>query len=186
MLEDWIPSIVMCVLFAINMPIGFAIAIAALSFFLLDGSLPLNVFFQKMVTATDSYPLLAMPFFILAGSIMNAAGITRKLLALADALAGHLTGALAQICTILATLLGGLTASSTADAAMLAKTLGVEMTRSGYTPAFAGGDHLVRVDHHRADSTLDRARHLRLPDGHVYRPALHRRHRPRAADCPCR
>lgn len=137
MIEDWLPAIVMCVLFAMNMPIAFAIAIAALSFFLLEGSIPLNIFFQKMVTATDSYPLLAMPFFILAGSIMNSAGITRKLLALADALAGHLTGALAQICTLLATMLGGLTASATADAAMLAKTIGVEMTRSGYSAAFA-------------------------------------------------
>ena len=137
MLEDWLPVILMCVLFAINTPIAFAIAIASLSFFLLDGSIPLNIFVQKMVTATDSYPLLAVPFFVLAGAIMNAAGITRKLLGLADALAGHLTGALAQMCTILATLLGGLTASSSADAAMLAKTLGPEMTKAGYSPAFA-------------------------------------------------
>jgi len=90
-----------------------------------------------MVTATDSYPLLAIPFFVLAGAIMNRAGITRKLLALADALVGHVTGALAQMCTVLATLLGGLTASSSADAAMLAKVLGPEMTRHGYSPAFA-------------------------------------------------
>ena len=137
MLEDWLPAILMCLLFAINVPIAFAIAIAALSFFLLDGSIPLNIFVQKMVTATDSYPLLAVPFFVLAGAIMNAAGITRKLMGLADALAGHLTGALAQICTILAILLGGLTASSSADAAMLSKTLGREMTQSGYSPAFA-------------------------------------------------
>jgi tripartite ATP-independent transporter DctM subunit len=136
-IQDWIPAILMCVLFAINTPIAFAIALAALSFFLLDGSIPLNIFVQKMVTATDSYPLLAIPFFVLAGAIMNAAGITRKLLGLADALAGHLTGALAQMCTILATLLGGLTASSSADAAMLAKTLGPEMTKAGYSPAFA-------------------------------------------------
>ena len=137
MLQDWLPAIAMCVLFAINTPIAFAIALSALLFFLLDGSIPLNIFVQKMVTATDSYPLLAIPFFVLAGAIMNAAGITRKLLGLADALAGHLTGALAQMCTILATLLGGLTASSSADAAMLAKTLGPEMTKAGYTPAFA-------------------------------------------------
>jgi tripartite ATP-independent transporter DctM subunit len=90
-----------------------------------------------MVTATDSYPLLAIPFFVLAGAIMNRAGITRKLLALADALVGHMTGALAQMCTVLATLLGGLTASSSADAAMLAKVLGPEMTRHGYSAAFA-------------------------------------------------
>ena len=136
-LMDWLPAIAMCVLFAINVPIAFAIALASLLFFLLDGSIPLNIFVQKMVTATDSYPLLAVPFFVLAGAVMNAAGITRKLLGLADALAGHLTGALAQMCTVLAVLLGGLTASSSADAAMLSKTLGPEMTKAGYSPAFA-------------------------------------------------
>jgi len=127
----------MTVLFALGTPIAFAIAISALSFFLVSGEVPLNIFVQKMVTATDSYPLLAIPFFVLAGAIMNRAGITRKLLALADAMVGHLTGALAQICTVLATLLGGLTASSSADAAMLAKVLGPEMVRNGYSPAFA-------------------------------------------------
>jgi tripartite ATP-independent transporter DctM subunit len=137
MLADWAPGIVMLVLFALGTPIAFAIAISALSFFLIDGQVPLNIFVQKMVSATDSYPLLAIPFFVLAGAIMNRAGITRKLLALADALVGHMTGALAQMCTVLATLLGGLTASSSADAAMLAKVLGPEMTRHGYSPAFA-------------------------------------------------
>lgn len=138
MLVDWVPSIVMVVLFALGTPIAFAIAISALSFFLIShDEVPLNIFVQKMVTATDSYPLLAIPFFVLAGAIMNRAGITRKLLALANALVGHVTGALAQMCTVLATLLGGLTASSSADAAMLAKVLGPEMTRSGYSPAFA-------------------------------------------------
>lgn len=138
MLVDWVPSIVMVVLFALGTPIAFAIAISALSFFLIShDEVPLNIFVQKMVTATDSYPLLAIPFFVLAGAIMNRSGITRKLLALANALVGHVTGALAQMCTVLATLLGGLTASSSADAAMLAKVLGPEMTRSGYSPAFA-------------------------------------------------
>ena len=137
MLVDWVPGIVMLVLFALGTPVAFAIAISALSFFLVDGEVPLNIFVQKMVTATDSYPLLAIPFFVLAGAIMNRAGITRKLLNLADAMVGHMTGALAQICTLLATLLGGLTASSSADAAMLAKVLGPEMTRHGYSRAFA-------------------------------------------------
>ena len=137
MLADWLPGLVMLALFALGTPVAFAIAISALSFFLVDGEVPLNIFVQKMVTATDSYPLLAIPFFVLAGAIMNRAGITRRLLALADALVGHLTGALAQICTVLATLLGGLTASSSADAAMLSKILGPEMTRHGYSRAFA-------------------------------------------------
>jgi tripartite ATP-independent transporter DctM subunit len=136
-LADWIPGLLMLVLFALGTPIAFAIAISALSFFLIDGEVPNSVFVQKMVTVTDSYPLLAIPFFVLAGAIMNKAGITGRLLGLADAMVGHLTGALAQMCTVLATLLGGLTASSSADAAMLAKVLGPEMVKAGYSPAFA-------------------------------------------------
>ena len=137
MWADWVPGILMLTLFALGTPVAFAIAIAALSFFLIDGDVPLNIFVQKMVTATDSYPLLAIPFFVLAGAIMNKAGITGRLLGLADAMVGHMTGALAQMCTVLATLLGGLTASSSADAAMLAKILGPEMVRANYSPAFA-------------------------------------------------
>ena len=75
---------------------------------------------------------------------MNKAGITTRLLALADALVGHMTGALAQMCTVLATLLGGLTASSSADAAMLAKMLGPEMVKRELQPGLRRGDHLVR------------------------------------------
>jgi len=132
-----IPAILLGVLFALNVPVAFAIGISALSFFFLADGLPLDIFFQKLVASTESYPLLAVPFFVLAGSLMNAAGITRRLLALADALVGHLTGAMAQACTVLATLLGGLTASSSADAAMLAKLFGPEMVSRGYSAAFA-------------------------------------------------
>lgn len=68
---------------------------------------------------------------------MNAAGITRRLLNVAEVLVGHMTGALAQMCVVLATMLGGLTASSNADAAILSKTIGLEMTKHGYSRAFA-------------------------------------------------
>ena len=133
----YVPALIMFALFALNTPIACAIAISALSFFFLTDGVPLQIFIQKIVSATESYPLLAVPFFVLTGAIMNAAGITRRLLSLADTIAGHMTGALAQMCTVLATLLGGLTASSSADAAMLAKTLGPEMVKRNYSPAFA-------------------------------------------------
>ena len=54
MLADWVPAIMMCILFAIGTPISFAIAISALSFFLVSGEMPLNIFVQKMVSVTDS------------------------------------------------------------------------------------------------------------------------------------
>ncbi|MDF1585850.1 TRAP transporter large permease [Marinimicrococcus flavescens] len=132
----WLPLAAMFVLFAINVPVAFAMAIAALSFFLLGAGPPIGIYVQKIVSVTESFPLLAVPFFILAGSIMNHAGITRRLMALADALVGHWRGGLAQANIVLATLMGGLSASANADAAMQAKMLGPEMVRRGYAPGF--------------------------------------------------
>ncbi|MGH8810627.1 MAG: TRAP transporter large permease [Advenella sp.] len=134
---EYIPALLMFVLFVLNIPIAFGIAIAALSFFIFADGLPLRVFVQKFVQSTDSFPLLAVPFFICAGSIMNRAGITRRLLNLADALVGHMVGGIAQANVVLATLMGGLSASSNAEAAMQAKMLGSEMVRRGYSPGFA-------------------------------------------------
>jgi tripartite ATP-independent transporter DctM subunit len=134
---EFVPALLMFVLFVLDIPIAFGMAIAALSFFLFAEGLPLRVFVQKMVQASDSFPLLAVPFFICAGSIMNRAGITRRLLNLADALVGHMVGGIAQANVVLATLMGGLSASANADAAMQAKMLGTEMVRRGYSPGFA-------------------------------------------------
>ncbi|MEO8544901.1 MAG: TRAP transporter large permease [Burkholderiaceae bacterium] len=132
-----LPVFVMFALFALNAPIALAIGMAALSFFFTAAGLPMSVFVQKFAAATDSFPLLAVPFFIFAGTIMNHAGITRRLLGLADALVGHTVGGLAQANIVLATLMGGLSASANADAAMQAKMLGTEMVRRGYAPGFA-------------------------------------------------
>jgi len=134
---EYLPALLMFALFALNIPVAFAMAIAALSFFIFADGLPLRVFVQKFVQATDSFPLLAVPFFICAGAIMNRSGITRRLLNLADALVGHMAGGIAQANVVLATLMGGLSASANADAAMQAKMLGTEMVRRGYTPGFA-------------------------------------------------
>lgn len=131
------PLWVMLGLFALNVPVAFSMALAALAFFLAADGLPLTIFVQRLAAATESFPLLAVPFFILAGSIMNHAGITRRLMALADALVGHMVGGLAQANIVLATLMGGLSASANAEAAMQAKMLGPEMIRRGYAPAFS-------------------------------------------------
>jgi tripartite ATP-independent transporter DctM subunit len=134
---ELLPAALMFGLFAIDIPIALCIAIAALSFFVFADGLPLRMFVQKIVQATDSFPLLAVPFFVCAGSIMNHAGITRRLLNLADTLVGHMVGGLAQANVVLATLMGGLSASANADAAMQAKMLGPEMVKRGYSAGFA-------------------------------------------------
>ena len=130
------PIAIMLVLFLLNVPIALGIAMAALSFFLMSGGLPVNAFIQKMASSTESFPLLAVPFFIFAGTIMNHAGITRRLLGFADTLVGHTVGGLAQANVVLSALMGGLSASANADAAMQAKMLGGEMVRRGYSPGF--------------------------------------------------
>src|SRR4028119_326367 len=117
-LAPWLPGILMFALFAFRTPVTWAMAIAALLFFILNRQdVPLSTFSQELTEGTQSITLLALPFFVLAGAIMNAAGITRRLLNVAEILVGHMTGALAQMCIVLSLLLGGLTASSNADAA---------------------------------------------------------------------
>ena len=134
----WFPAVLMLVLLALQTPITWAMSVAALGFFVMNmGDMPLANFAQEMANTTESVSLLALPLFVLAGCVMNAAGITRRLLALAEVLVGHVSGALAQMCTVLATLLGGLTASANADAAMLSKTIGTQMVERGYSAPFA-------------------------------------------------
>ena len=81
----WLPAILMLVLLALQTPITWSMAIAALGFFVLNlGEMPLANFAQQMAEGTESVSLLALPLFVLAGCIMNASGITRRLLNLAE------------------------------------------------------------------------------------------------------
>lgn len=133
---DFLPVALMFLFFAINVPVAFAIAMAALAYFLLSPELLMGVFVQRLTSVTGSFPLLAVPFFILAGTIMNHAGITRRLMTFADALVGHMVGGLAKMNVLLSTFMGGLSASANADAAMQAKMVAPEMIRRGYRPGF--------------------------------------------------
>lgn len=134
---EYLPLVLMLVLFALNVPIAMSMGIGAIAYFVFKGDeLPLELFAQRLISPTDSFPLLAVPFYVLASVVMNHAGITRRLMMLAEALVGHITGALAQVNVLVSTLMGGLSASANADAAMDAKMLGPQMIRHGYSPAF--------------------------------------------------
>ena len=132
-----LPALIMLGLLAANMRVAFAIAIAALVFFLTAQGVPLEIYIQRMVSVTHSFPLLAVPFFILAGVVMNHAGITRRLMTLADTLVGHRTGGLAHVNVLLSTFMGGMSGSANADAAVQSKILVPEMSKRGYDPAFS-------------------------------------------------
>jgi tripartite ATP-independent transporter DctM subunit len=133
----YLPFLVFFVLIVINVPVAIALASGALSFFFIQSGLPLPIYAQRLATAATSFPLLAIPLFTLIGVIMNHAGITKRLLNLAEVLVGHFVGALAQSNIVLATLMGGLSASGYAEGAMQSKMLGSEMIRRGYPAPFA-------------------------------------------------
>ena len=134
---DLWPLVVFLVLLAINAPVGIAIAAGALLFFVDQQGLPMTIYPQRLMSSSDSFPLVAIPMFTLAGVIMNHAGITKRLLGLAETLVGHMAGGLAQTNVVLATLMGFESGSGNADAAMQSKMLGTEMIRRGYHPPFA-------------------------------------------------
>lgn len=121
-----------------GMPVAFALALASIPVFVLTGTMPPTVAVQKMVTATQSFPLLAVPFFILAGNLMNATGITNRLVNFARLLTGWMAGGLGQVSIVLSMLMGGISGSAVADAAMEARLLGPGMiSQGGYSKASA-------------------------------------------------
>jgi TRAP-type transport system large permease protein len=135
--ESYIPIIILFVLFLLNVPIAFSLISSAMVYFLfINDSIPVSLVMQRFISSAESFPLLAIPFFIMVGSVMNYAGISRSLLAFADSLIGHKTGGLAHVNVLLSTLMGGISGSANADAAMQSKILAPEMTKRGYDLPF--------------------------------------------------
>lgn len=99
--------------------------------------MPLNMILSKMVSAGMNMNLMAIPFFITAGLLMNYTGITSRMMKFADLCVGHMWGGLAQVNVLLSTLMGGLCGSSNADAAMQCKMLVPEMEERGFNRAFS-------------------------------------------------
>jgi tripartite ATP-independent transporter DctM subunit len=131
----WV-TVVFVVLLLIGMPVAFAIGISGFVFFLQNMNLPITIPIQLAISQTQNFALLAVPMFILAGNLMNGAGITQRLLDLASVLVGHMRGSLAQVNVILSTLMGGVSGSCIADAAMETRMLGPEMVRRGYSKGY--------------------------------------------------
>lgn len=132
------PVIIVMALYFTSIPIAFALLAAGLSYFTFaDVGTPPDLILQKFITSAASFPLLAIPFFIMAGEIMNYSGISASLMKMADVLTGHLRGGLAQVNVLLSTLMGGISGSANADAAMQSKILVPQMTKRGYSAPFA-------------------------------------------------
>lgn len=126
----------LCLLFVIGIPVGFALIISVIPYFATIGSIPMEVVIQRFIASTESVSLLAIPFFITAGSIMTYSGITEVLLDLADLFVGHIRGGLGHVNIILSTMMGGLSGSCAADAAQDCKILVPAMLKRGYDKPF--------------------------------------------------
>ncbi|GMO27101.1 MAG: TRAP transporter large permease [Termitinemataceae bacterium] len=119
-----------------GMPIAFVIGISALAYFFSTQYLPFEVATQMVVSQSQSFAFLAVPFFIFAGNLMNVSGITDRLLRLARLLTRGMYGGTAQISVVMSTLMGGVSGSATADAAMETRILGPEMVKIGYKKGY--------------------------------------------------
>lgn len=125
-------------LFICNTPIMIAVGTAAFVALMVKGGMTPMVTIQRIYAGADSFPLLAVPLFMVAGQLMSAGGISRRIVRLADTLVGHLPGGLAVVSVISAMFFAGVSGSAAADTAAVGSILIPSMISRGYTAPFAG------------------------------------------------
>ncbi|MDP2572006.1 TRAP transporter large permease [Vibrio penaeicida] len=123
----------------IGLPVAVALAGASLLFILIDASLPSMVVLHRMVSGVDSFPLLAVPFFILAGNLMNSAGITNRIFDFAKSLVGWLPGGLGHVNVGGSVVFAGMSGAAVADAGGLGAIEIKAMREAGYDSEFSVG-----------------------------------------------
>lgn len=129
--------VVFALLLIVGMPIAWSVALASLASLLANGSIALTVIPQRLFVATDSFTLLAIPFFILAGDLMLEGGISKRLINLALSILGSVKYSLAY-CTIIASaFFGAISGSAPATSAAIGSMMQVEMEKDHYDPDFA-------------------------------------------------
>lgn len=127
--------LLICLFFKV--PVFVSIMAGCVTYFSLTPGIPQLIVTQRIVSGTESIPLLAVPFFVCAGVYMNYSGVTERIMNFCSVVTGRMTGGLAQVNVLLATLMGGLSGSNLADAAMEAKMLVPEMEKKGFSKAFS-------------------------------------------------
>lgn len=122
---------------ALEFPVAFAMTGASAVYILLQGDIPLVVMAQRVTVGVDSFVLLAIPFFFLAGELMNQGGITQRLMDLAQALVGGIRGGLGHVTIVTNMIMAGMSGSSVADATGTGAVLIPAMERAGYPRVFS-------------------------------------------------
>jgi tripartite ATP-independent transporter DctM subunit len=124
---------------ALGMPIAFALIVCALALMLAQGQVDATIVSQKLLEGADSFPLLAIPFFMLAGELMNAGGISRRIVQFALAWVGHVRGGLGIVAVFASVMMAAISGSAAADAAAIGTLLIPMMRQAGYdVPRSAG------------------------------------------------
>jgi tripartite ATP-independent transporter DctM subunit len=124
------------VLLIIGVPVGFSLFASSVMYIAANG-LPFEMAAQRLVAGPDSFPLLAIAFFVLAGNIMNSAGITRRIFDFADCIVGHFTGGLGHANILASIIFSGMSGSAVADAGGLGQIEMEAMKKAGYDDDFS-------------------------------------------------
>lgn len=117
---------------ALGMPIAFALIACGVALMLFMGNFDTQILAQNLLEGVNNYPLMAVPFFMLAGELMNAGGISKRIIAMAEALIGHVRGGLGYVAIIAALIMASISGSAVADTAALAAVLIPLMRKAGY------------------------------------------------------
>jgi C4-dicarboxylate transporter DctM subunit len=129
--------IVLLVLSIAGMPIALALGIGSLGSILIDGTIPLSVVSQKVITGMNSFSLMAIPFFILSGDLMSGGGLTRALMNIARKLVGWVRGSISIVSIVSSAFFGAVTGSAIATASAIGGMTIPEMIEDGYEPGYA-------------------------------------------------
>jgi TRAP-type transport system large permease protein len=124
---------------ALGMPIAFSLLLSGAALMLQMGMWDSQILAQNVMEGANSFPLLAVPFFMLAGEIMNAGGLSKRIVGFAMSLVGHVPGGLGYVAIIAACIMAALSGSAVADAAALSALLLPMMIRAGHDPARSAG-----------------------------------------------
>ena len=134
---EWVILGVIVLLTAINVPIGYALTIATILAILWTGAVSLSVVPLNLFSGASSFPLLAIPLFILAGGLMETSGISQRLVNLAQSLVGFIRGGLAMVTVVATMIQSEISGSSVADAAAIGKVVIPAMEKRGYPRALS-------------------------------------------------
>ena len=125
------------ILLLLRVPIGFCLMLSSFAYILVSGDLPWAIMTQRLEAGVESFTLLAVPFFVLAGKLMNATGVTDRIFNLARALVGHIPGGLGHANIVASIFFAGMSGAAVADAGGLG-TIEIEaMRKDGYDSEFA-------------------------------------------------